>query len=337
MMSESSSKSLSTPIRRACVTGGAGMIGHRLVTRLLSRGMEVAVLDNLGSGLPMPAAATLAVRGDIRDDAALGRVVGEFRPDAIIHLAALHHIPTCEAQRALCLDVNVTGTERVLAAAEEAEVDQVVIASSGAVYAWSEEALSEESSPTEPQDNYALSKHCNEHQLRLWCRRSGGRGRVARIFNTLGGDDPNAHLVPDMLRQLQAAAGETVALRLGNLSPRRDYVHADEVADGLVAILRDPRPDPFDIFNLCSGREHSVGVVAEQLAACLGRSIRIEIDDARRRPSDRLSQLGDPAKAAQILGWSARLRLRQVLERLLAERRLTLRAQALSSTGEGLS
>ncbi len=323
------------PVRRVCVTGGAGMIGRRLVGRLAGRGIAVAVLDDLSAGLPMPPEAMAAMRCDIRDEAALDSALGGFRPDAIVHLAALHHIPTCETQRALCLDINVTGTERMLAAAEKRRVGRVVIASSGAVYAWSEGALGEDVSPTGPRDNYALSKLCNEHQLRLWCERCGGWARVARIFNTLAGDDPNAHLLPDMLRQLHAAAGDAALLRLGNLLPRRDYLHADEVAEGLVALLLDGRPEPFDIFNLCSGQEHSVAAVAEELAACLGRSVRIEMDEARRRPSDRPSQLGDPSKAERLLRWRAQLPLQQALARLLAERAAPLADQAGSPAGGG--
>jgi UDP-glucose 4-epimerase len=334
MMPDRSKTAFNSPIRRVCVTGGAGMIGHRLVGCLVSRGIEAAVLDDLSSGLPMPERATQAIRCDIRDEAALDRALSALQPDAIVHLAALHHIPTCETQRALCLDINVAGTERLLAAAEKAGVCRVVIASSGAVYAWSEEALGEDASRTEPRDNYALSKLCNEHQLRLWSERGDRWGRVARIFNVLAGDDPNAHLLPDMLKQLQVAPGETALLRLGNLLPRRDYLHADEVAEGLVAVLLDRRPDPFDVFNLCSGQEHSVAAVAEQLAACLGRSIRIEVDEARRRRSDRPSQLGDPSKTAQLLGWRAQLPLRLALERLVAERRPALRNQAPLSAGE---
>lgn len=333
MIPEEWNTALSMPIRRVCITGGAGMIGRRLVDRLADRRIEVAVLDDLSSGLPMPERAAATICCDIRDEGALAGAISAFRPDAIVHLAALHHIPTCESQRALCLDINVTGTERVLAAAEEARVGRVVSASSGAVYAWSEEALGEDVSRTEPRDNYALSKLCNEHQLRLWCERTGGRGRVARIFNALAGDDPNAHLLPDMLAQFQAAPSGTVVLRLGNLQPRRDYLHADEVADGLVAILLDDRLDPFDVFNLCSGQEHSVAAVAEELAACLGRSVRIEMDEARRRPSDRLSQLGDPAKAARLLGWRAQLPLRLALERLLVEGDAKLRDQLSWSAG----
>lgn len=320
MMSDSPQTAPTTDIRRVCITGGAGMIGRRLAGRLVAGGLDVAVLDDLSSGLPMPNHVLAAIRCDIRDAAALAAAVSAFRPDVIVHLAALHHIPTCELQRALCLDINVTGTERVLAVAEEARVGRVVIASSGAVYAWSEGALVEDGSPTEPRDNYALSKLCNEHQLRLWAARTGGWGRVARIFNALADDDPNAHLVPEILRQLEASPRGEVALRLGNLQPRRDYLHADEVADGLVAILRDDRPDPFDVFNLCSGQEHAVPAIATELAACLGKSIRIELDVTRRRINDRPSQLGDPAKAESLLGWRNRLPLRLALARLVAER-----------------
>lgn len=320
MTTDPSKSALHPPLRRVCVTGGAGMIGRRLVALLADRGIEVAVLDDLRSGLAMPEQAALVACGDIRDEMALDRLLGGFRPDALVHLAALHHVPTCETERALCLDINVTGTERVLAAAEKAQLGQVVIASSGAVYAWGEEALSEDRSPTGPRDNYALSKLCNEHQLRLWSERGGGRGRVARIFNTIAADDPNAHLLPDMLAQMYQAPGETSLLRLGNLLPRRDYLHADEVAAGLVALLFDARPEPFDVFNLCSGEEHSVEEVARQLAGCLGHALRIEVDQARRRRSDRLSQLGDPSKTERLLGWRAQLSIRQALERLLAER-----------------
>jgi UDP-glucose 4-epimerase len=296
------------------------MIGRRLVGLLAGRGIEVAVLDDLRSGLSMPEKAAFAVVGDIRDEARLDRLFGAFRPDAVVHLAAMHHIPTCETQRALCLDINVVGTERVLAAAARAAVGQLVIASSGAVYAWGEGALNESTSPTGPRDNYALSKLCNEHQLRLWCEHAGRRGRVARIFNTIAADDPNAHLLPALLSQMQGAPGQAVRLRLGNLLPRRDYLHADEVAAGLLAILLDTRPEPFDLFNLCSGEEHSVEAVARKLAACLGHAALIEVDATRRRSSDRPSQLGDPSKAERLLGWRAQLSLGQALERLLAER-----------------
>lgn len=303
---------------RICVTGGAGMIGRRLVARLAAQGHVAAVIDDLSGGLPMPAAAAIAHRCDIRDDSELQALLGEFRPHALVHLAALHHIPTCESDRPRCLDINVVGTETVLRCASETAVERVILASSGAVYDWIDGPLREDTSPTRAMDNYALSKLCNETQLRLWCER-GGVGRVARIFNALGHDDPNAHLLPDILVQLAGHDAPGV-VRLGNLTSRRDYLHADDVADGLMALLADARPLAFDVFNLCSGAEHSVEQLANCVARGLGRSIRVEADAERRRRSDRPSQLGDPSKALALLGWRTRLDLDAAVARLLAGR-----------------
>lgn len=307
-------------IARVCVTGGAGMIGRRLVSRLNRRGVAVAVVDDLSSGLPMPEGVAIAHRCDIRAKTDMLALFRDFRPDAVVHLAALHHIPTCETQRSLCLDINVVGTETVLHAATEARVGRVVLASSGAVYGWSDGALDEELSPTEARDNYAVSKLCNESQLRLWSERSGGIGRVARIFNTIGGDDPNAHLLPEILAQLTSGAGQASVVRIGNLTSRRDYVHADEVAEGVLALLGDARPRAFDVFNLCSGEEYSVEQIVACLARCLGQPVQISVDEARRRRIDRPSQMGNPGKALELLGWRTRLDLQGILARMLGER-----------------
>jgi len=303
-------------MNRLLVTGGAGMIGRRVVAQWTQAGGDVAVLDNLSSGLPMPPSANLAIVGDLRDETTLNEVLRDYRPHAILHLAAIHHIPTCENRRSHCLEVNVVGTERLLAAASEHGVPRVVIASSGAVYGWHSGALSEQSSLA-PGDNYALSKYCNEQQLGFWSRQGRRVGRVARIFNTVGHDDPNAHLIPDVLAQLGDA--NVAQIRLGNLAPRRDYLHADDVASGLIALVQDPRSDVnFDILNLCSGVEHSVEQLVQRLAALLGREVEILMDPDRQRRVDRPSQLGDPGHTWATLGWRARLDFDQALRRVLS-------------------
>lgn len=303
-------------MKRLLVTGGAGMLGRRVTRQWREAGGEVAVLDNLSSGLPMPEHASLAVQGDLRDSETLNALLNDFRPDAIIHLAAVHHIPTCENQRAHCLDVNVVGTERLLAAAQEADVSRVVIASSGAVYAWQEAALSELSSPLAPCDNYALSKYSNEQQLRFWTGRGPRIGRAARIFNAVGHDDPNGHLIPEVLKQLRSTSDGRV--RLGNLTPRRDYLHADDIARGLICMLNDPRTDvAFDTLNLCSGVEHSVEQLVHELGRILDIQVDVEVDPARQRKVDRPSQLGDPGKTLQLLGWRPRLPFAEALRKVV--------------------
>ena len=310
----------SNELHRVLVTGGAGMIGRRVVDGLTREGVEVAVLDNLANGLPMPTANARAVPGDIRDAGLVGQLCRSFRPDAIVHLAAVHHIPTCEAQRAHALEVNVVGTENVLCAAEAAGVARVTIASSGAVYAWEDGALVEDGSALCACDNYALAKTTNESQLRFWTERSGGMGRVARIFNTIAHDDPNAHLIPDITAQLTKGRGQ-VTIRLGNLLPKRDYIHADDVAAGLIAVLRDSRTQvAYDVFNLCSGVERSVEELVREMSSLLDRDLCVESDPQRTRRTDRLSQLGDPRKATHVLGWTAQIPFAAALQRTLGLR-----------------
>jgi UDP-glucose 4-epimerase len=310
-------------LSRVLVTGGAGMIGRRVVSLLHQDGVEVAVIDNLSSGLPMPEHVARFIHGDIRSANLVGQICRSFRPDAIIHLAAVHHIPTCETQRAYSLEVNVMATENVLCAAENAGVQRVVIASSGAVYAWEDAALSEDITPLWACDNYAVAKTCNESQLRFWTQRTGGIGRVARIFNTIAHDDPNAHLIPDITAQLKSDRG-VVTIRLGNLAPKRDYLHAVDAAAGLLALLRDCREEAaFDVFNICSGEERSVEELVREIAEILGQRISIEVDSSRLRKLDRLRQLGAPEKAFRLLNWRASMRFGEALSAtILQDRRL---------------
>lgn len=300
-------------LSKVLVTGGAGMIGRRVVAQLHNLGVETAVLDNLSSGLPMPQTASLAIAGDIRNADLVDKIFRDFRPEAILHLAAVHHIPTCETQRAYCLDVNVTGTENVLWAAANTGICRVTLASSGAVYAWENTMLNEDKTPLWACDNYALAKTSNESQLRFWTQRTGGMGRVARIFNTIADDDPNAHLIPDIRAQLGSNQADA-DIHLGNLASKRDYIHADDAAAGLIALLRDTRmEEAYDVFNICSGHEHSVEELINEIASVIGRDIHIVADSTRRRKIDRPSQLGNPGKTKHLLDWSARLSFAEAL------------------------
>jgi UDP-glucose 4-epimerase len=300
---------------KVVVTGGAGFVGSRVVAQLASQGIEVAVFDNLASGLPLPSAAR-AVVGDIRDADVLTGFFRSFRPNAVIHLAAVHHIPTCETQRAYSLDVNIVGTENVLKASEVCGTQKVILASSGAVYAWEDGPLREDSRMWSA-DNYAAAKACNEAQLRFWADRTSGVGIVARIFNVIGKGDPNAHLIPEVLAQFGGSTG-AIQLKLGNLSPRRDYVYVDDVAFGLIALLHDnDLRARFDTFNICSGTELSVEQLVRKIGAVLGRRIDIAVEPARQRKIDRPSQLGVNAKIRTDLGWAPRFGIDDALQNTL--------------------
>ncbi len=289
------------------VTGGAGFVGSPLVRLLLDHG-TVTVIDDLSVARTMPSGVEglTCHRADIRDRAAMRNIIGRQRPKVVVHLAAVHHIPTCERDPYHATEVNVMGFQSVLDASADAGCQRVILASSGAIYDWTEGALAE-TSPVAPRDVYSATKAANEHQLAAWVAAGRGSGVAARMFNVIGPHDPNGHLIPDILGRLAAAGEGPLALRMGNLERRRDFVDVEDMAAGLASLVcRDWSQSPgVAICNLCSGREHSVAEIAEWLARLAGVSVDLVSDPLLCRAIDRPSQLGNPSKALSELGWRA--------------------------------
>lgn len=300
---------------RYLVTGGAGFIGRRVVDNVLhDPTAEVMVVDDLSVGLPMPAprVGLQTHVADIRDAETVEQIFAHFSPEVVIHLAAIHHIPTCELKRAYSLDVNVVGTETILEAASRAKSARFVLASSGAVYDWKEGPLDEACTPLRPADNYSIAKHANEMQTRLWANRTGSQAVIARIFNTIGQGDPNAHLIPDIIAQIPTDA-PVVEIALGNLSPRRDYIHVEDTARAIATLATAPLGGGVEIFNVATGDDVSVAELVALLGDVLGVRIEIREDSARKRRVDRPSQLGAVEKIRSVLGFEPRRNLRQAL------------------------
>jgi nucleoside-diphosphate-sugar epimerase len=303
--------------KKILVTGGAGFIGWRVCRSLADLGHQVAIVDNLHVGMQMPNEQRFTTyQVDIRDTSKIHALMSEFEPDTVIHLAAIHHIPTCELERGFAQDVNIVGTENLLSIAERVGVQNFVLASSGAVYDWIDGPLDETATPLSARDNYALCKLTNEHQIKFWGERTGGRVRIARIFNTIGHDDPNAHLIPDILNQLHGEKGEVV-IQLGNLAPRRDYIHAEDTAAGIGALALDQSLAPYDVMNVATGRDASVGELVQHISDAMGVTIRIVSDPKRVRRVDRLSQLARVEKINTRLGWSAKISLQDAVESIV--------------------
>lgn len=287
------------------VTGGAGFIGLRVCKYLLEYGYRVHCVDNLytGVGSPEPLNGLEFYNLDIRDGKKIEQLMGDYSCDGVIHLAAIHHIPTCEQNPSLAMEVNVVGTQNVLNAMKVAGVNHIVLASSGAVYDWNDMSLAE-SAAVKPNDVYSISKFTNENQGRVWSAAVGGKVVSARIFNTIGHDDPNGHLIPDILSQLGSLEQDSL-IKLGNVEPRRDYIHADDTARALVASYRSMAQfKDYEVLNVCSGEEYSVRDIVSAIGEALGINIEIQVDPERIRKIDRPSQLGSNNKIKELCNWA---------------------------------
>lgn len=294
------------------VVGGAGFVGSHLVERLANCGETVHVVDNLTTGrrehVPSDGRVTFD-RCDILDRPKIIEAIARRSPSAVIHLAAIHHIPTCENEPHLALRTNIEGTQNVADACRAANVGRLVFTSSGAVYDILDGPLAE-TMTVAPRDIYGISKAVGE-QLVAYAQRSGlPEVVVARLFNTVGTRETNRHLIPDVIAQLVHGKRR---IAMGNTSPRRDFIHVADVAEAFAALALAPLPSPFEIFNVGSGIEHSVADVVRLLGEAIGEPIQIDERPELKRRVDRHCQLADVSKIQRLIPGYPRRSLAQAL------------------------
>jgi UDP-glucose 4-epimerase len=297
--------------QRAFIVGGAGFIGSRLARDLIAQGREVVVFDRLSTGrkdlLPN---GTALVQGDILDQAALLDAMRQSRPGVVFHLAALHFIPYCNAHPQETLRVNVEGTENVLRACAEIPPDRVVFASSAAVYGVSDQAYSEDAS-LEPIDIYGVSKAAAEMLVERFHRESDIPCTTVRLFNVYGPNDTVAHLMPELVAQAKRGG----QVELGNLEPRRDYVHVEDVSQAFQLVSQVD--GEFGLFNVGTGVEYSVLELVETLSSITGARLNVQSVESRRRSAERMHLRSDPARLIAKTGWRPRREMREALTEML--------------------
>jgi UDP-glucose 4-epimerase len=316
--------------REYLVTGGTGFIGNELVRQL--KGASVAMLDNLSRVAPRidDLEDVPRHRVDLVDHDLVMSVLQEVKPRVVFHLAAIHFIPECNANPERTLRVNVEATMGLLRACSKAGVEHVVFASSGAVYADSAEALSE-AAAVAPVDIYGWTKLQAEQLCQWHAQMEGIRVTACRIFNNYGPRETNAHIIPEILQQLRN--GNT--LHLGNVTPRRDYVHTSDTAKALRLLAEQPlAPGSFRVVNVASGQNASVEELVTVMSKLLGRDITIVRDAARFRKADKEVQVADTSLLKSLTGWSRQIEFQDGLRSLLEFEGLLLSRNPDRSTAE---
>lgn len=299
--------------QRILITGGAGFVGSGLARTLVDNGATVDIVDNLFAGrrelIPEDAAFHEL---DIRSDE-LTEILQAFRPTAIVHLAAIHSIPYCIEHPEAAFDVNVMGTRMLLEAARSLDsLEQVVYASTAAVYPPRNEAHIEDTAPS-PIGVYGRTKLIGEDLARLFHADTGVPTVSARLFNVFGPDDTNDHLIPAVVDQLHNG---TFEIELGNLTPKRDFVYTDDVVRALTKILSE-FDGSYRAYNVGTGTAYSVKEVVECIGNALGEEIEIIQDDTRVRANDRPQLRADPSRIRREIGWQPRTEFVDGLRSLL--------------------
>jgi UDP-glucose 4-epimerase len=300
---------------RIVVTGGAGYIGSTAVARLIARGDDVVAIDNLTQGHQeaLPNGVPL-VEIDICDRSALTSALHEFRPDAVLHFAALTIAPESVHDPAPYWWVNTGGTLNVLDSMRDSRVPAIVFSSTAAVYGTPEQIPISEDAPLQPINPYGASKLAAERAVASYAAAYGLAYAALRYFNVAGasgevGEDhrPETHLIPSAL---DAAAGWREPLSVfGTDFPTadgtaiRDYVHVEDLIDAhLLALDRVVAGDnTIGAINLGTRGGASVRQVLDAVERVTGTPVPSRL--AGRRPGDPAVLVADASRAESVLGW----------------------------------
>ena len=293
------------------VTGGCGFIGYALCHRLAAAGHQVVAYDDLSRGRRenLPDAARL-IEGDINNPR-LPEILSNVRPQAVVHLAAIHYLPECAARPDETKAVNVDGTRRVLEACTAAGVRRVVFASTAAVYAPADVPCSEDGTPVGPIEVYGESKLAGERLVEACCRDTGIAATVLRISNAIGRRETNPHVVPHIFESLRASN----LVPLGSLEAERDYIDTRDVARAMLAVLHSSAG--YQVFNVGTGVAHSVADIVATLRRILDRPIEIRQDPARLRPVERRRLVSDIGRIRRATGWTPGVTFKETLRDLI--------------------
>ncbi len=243
------------------------------------------------------------------------RTMSEIAPQWTLHLAAVHFIPYCNEHPIEAADINISGTINVLdACARVSGQEQVFVASTAAVYPIMDTAVGE-LDETGPMDIYGITKLATERLAGEFHYRTGIPTVVGRFFNAFGPNETNPHLIPEIQRQVLAG---TRTLRLGNLDPKRDFIHTEDMARAMSALLNADQKG-YDQFNIGRGIEYSVREVVEAFERQLGDPLSIEVDPQRVRKVERMHLLADVSKLKRVTGWQPQWSLDDGIRTLLTE------------------
>ncbi len=306
------------------LTGGAGYIGSAAAETLLRAGHQVTVYDSLVTGhrAAVPQGARF-VQADLADGQALRQALSSEPFDAVMHFAAFIEAGESMQNPGKYFHNNLALALDLIEACVRAGVQRFVLSSTAAVYASSEEPLSEES-PLGPANVYGQTKLMVEQALDWYRRIHGLHYAALRYFNAAGAlpgrgeaHQPESHLIPLVL---QVALGQRPEVKIfGTDYPTpdgtciRDYIHIGDLIDAHLLALEALAEHDRLVYNLGNGAGYSVRQVIETARRVTGHPIPAV--EAPRRPGDPPRLVASSARIRQELGWQPEI---PELERIIA-------------------
>lgn len=301
------------------VSGAGGFIGSHLVEELVCNGHRVKAMvhyncQNSWGWLDTLTAEIMAnvdvVAGDICDPFFVMKSVDGC--EVVYHLAALIAIPYSYIAPASYVQTNVHGTLNILEACRAVQVTRLVHTSTSEVYGTAQYVPIDEAHPLVGQSPYSASKISADKLAESYYLSFGIPVSTIRPFNTFGPRQSARAVIPTLITQALSGAE---SIRLGSLSPIRDFNYVKDTVRGFIEVARSGSTVG-KVTNIGRGEGISIANLAAMIIELCDSSAKIEVDQARVRPesSEVFELVCGNAQAVDLFDWHSRYSVRQGLE-----------------------
>jgi NAD dependent epimerase/dehydratase len=293
---------------KVLVTGADGFIGSHLTELLLEQGYDVKAFTYYNSfntwgwldTLPKVKLDQIEIfSGDIRDPNGVDEAMTGV--DQVFHLAALIAIPFSYHSPDSYVDTNIKGTLNVLQAAKRHQTSRILVTSTSEVYGTAQYVPIDEKHPFQGQSPYSATKIGADRLAESFYRSFEMPITIVRPFNTYGPRQSARAVIPTIISQLLAGREE---IRLGSLSPTRDFNYVKDTANGFLAISKAANTIGEEI-NIATQQEISIGDLAREIIAQINPKAEIICEEERLRPvnSEVNRLLGSNEKIKRMTDW----------------------------------
>jgi GDP-4-dehydro-6-deoxy-D-mannose reductase len=288
-------------MRNILITGAAGFCAKHLISQLKEDGYKCILGVDIHQSSPANASLDDYVQLDVSDKTQITNLVNRFRPDWVFHLAGVRNGATEDIYR-----VNLMGTIYLLETLRTYSPNaRILLVGSAAEYGHVN--LSglpvKETHPCRPISPYGISKHAMTLTGIQYVLQFGMKVVIARPFNIIGSGVSHYEVVGAVLSRIKEALAteNNTSIKLGNMSTKRDFIAVNDVVAAYVNMINGRHWG--EVFNICSGRPHSIRTIVEMLLSHSPRPIGVEVDSTLVRTSDVEIVYGSWEKANRAFGF----------------------------------
>lgn len=311
---------------KVLVTGAGGMVGSHMVELLHSQGHDVlgtyykptTDITELDSAISM-------MECDVRYYASVQKIIADFKPDQIFHLAAQSYPTVSWVRPQETMDTNINGTVNIFEAVKSVRVldgsydPMVVVACSSAEYGQTlneiEDPYVVETAQLKPLHPYGVSKVGQDLLSFQYFMNDHIRCIRVRIFNSTGTRKVNDVTSDFTKRAVLAERSGVYTLRVGNLETKRAIMDQRDLVNGLLLLAE--KGIPGEVYNISSEYCYQMKDIVTMIEEQIGHKFTIEVDSKLLRPTDERIIIGNIDKLKRDTGWRQQIPMKQTIADML--------------------